>query len=111
MINDKSGVCTSIMKSDEENANIIKLILDTFLKMGVLEAAHRTEDDWSQVDDLPMNFLDYKYREVCFGLRRVFPEGHPFYDRIFYDGVENEYYDRSTDLYLDVDDLQSFGIK
>ena len=44
-------------------------------------------------------------------LERVFPEDHPYYDRIFYDPKAGEYYDRNTDLYIDVDDLQAVGIK
>ena len=44
------------------------------------------------------------------GLERVFSKGHPHYDRFFYDVKEGLYYDQSTDLYLDFNELSAYGI-
>lgn len=43
-------------------------------------------------------------------LERVFSEAHEYGNRIFYDRVEGRYYDRHTDLYLELDDLAAFGL-
>jgi hypothetical protein len=44
------------------------------------------------------------------GLERVFPAGHQYHDRIFYDTREGKYYDRYTDFFLTLEEAQSFGL-
>lgn len=44
------------------------------------------------------------------GLERVFSEGNQWHDRIFYDAAEGKYYDRYSDLYLELDQLAAFGL-
>jgi hypothetical protein len=44
------------------------------------------------------------------GLERVFPKGHRYYDRLFYDTKEGMYYDLNTDLYLSTEEAKAFGI-
>lgn len=44
------------------------------------------------------------------GLERVFSTGHQFYDVIFYDTKAGEYYNRSTDLYLSLEEVKAYGI-
>ena len=43
-------------------------------------------------------------------METVFPKGHWFYDRIFYDKHAGKYYDRYNDLYLDDAGLRKFGL-
>jgi hypothetical protein len=45
------------------------------------------------------------------GLERVFPAGHQYHDRIFYDAAEGQYYDRGSDFYLTLQEVAAFGIK
>lgn len=44
------------------------------------------------------------------GLERVFPAGHQYHDRLFYDVREGSYYDRATDLYITLDEAKAFGL-
>lgn len=44
------------------------------------------------------------------GLERVFPAGHQYHDRLFYDVREGSYYDRHTDLYLTLDEAHAMGL-
>jgi hypothetical protein len=44
------------------------------------------------------------------GLERVFSEGHQFYNVIFYDVLEGQYYNKSSDLYLSLEEVKSYGI-
>jgi len=44
------------------------------------------------------------------GLERVFSVGHQYYDRIFYDSAEGQYYDKAADMYLTLEEAKSFGI-
>lgn len=44
------------------------------------------------------------------GLERVFPKGHQFYDRIWYDPKEGKYYDRNCDFYLELEEMKRFGL-
>lgn len=44
------------------------------------------------------------------GLEFVFSENHQLRDRIFYDFREGKYYDRSSDIFLENDDLKRFGL-
>ena len=44
------------------------------------------------------------------GLERVFSAGHQYYDRIFYDVKEGEYYDRCSDLYITLEQVKTFGM-
>mgnify|MGYP000926004384 CR=1 FL=1 len=41
---------------------------------------------------------------------RVFPEGHQYHDRIWYDYQEGSYYDRSTDMFLTLEEVKAFGL-
>lgn len=43
-------------------------------------------------------------------LEHVFPKGHQYHDRIFYDYQEGQYYDKGTDMYLSLDEVKAFGI-
>ena len=45
------------------------------------------------------------------GLEYVFPEGHQYHDRIFWDIEEGSYYDRYTDLYISLEQAELFGVK
>ena len=45
-----------------------------------------------------------------FPLETVFSPGHQYHTRVFYDRVEGQYYDRSTDLYLSLDEARAMGI-
>ena len=42
------------------------------------------------------------------GLERVFSEGHELYDRIVYDIQEGAYYDKTTDIYLTLEEAAAF---
>ena len=61
-LKDPKGICTNIIKEDRENAAVIVLILEAYLSGVPLQRAHRTEDDWHTVHDLPTNFDEYRYR-------------------------------------------------
>lgn len=41
-------------------------------------------------------------------LEHVLPEGHEYHDRIFYDRRAGQYYDRSTDFYLTLEEAAAF---
>lgn len=43
-------------------------------------------------------------------LERVFSAGNQWHDRIFYDAGEGKYYDRYSDIYLELDELHKFGL-
>ena len=45
------------------------------------------------------------------GLERVFSKGHQYYDRVFYDVRDGQYYDRVTDLYLTLEEAHAFGVR
>ena len=38
----------------------------------------------------------------------VFPQGHELHDRIVYDRVAGQYYDRNTDLYLSDEEVEAY---
>lgn len=45
------------------------------------------------------------------GLERVFPVGHRYHDRLFYDALEGSYYDHADDLYVTLDQaVKVFGL-
>ena len=44
------------------------------------------------------------------GLERVFPDGHRYADRLFYDAREGSYYDKHTDLFLTLAEAAGFGL-
>jgi hypothetical protein len=44
------------------------------------------------------------------GLERIFPEGHQYHDRIFYDAREGSYYDRGSDFYITLEQAKAFGL-
>jgi hypothetical protein len=44
------------------------------------------------------------------GLEQVFPTGSQWAQRIYYDRFEGKYYDKATDLYIDVDEAQAYGV-
>ena len=41
----------------------------------------------------------------------MFSKGHQYYDRVFYDSREGQYYDRATDLYLTLEEAHAFGVR
>lgn len=43
-------------------------------------------------------------------LEQVFPIGNQWHNRIFYDRAEGKYYDRATDIYLELSDLRAYGL-
>ena len=43
-------------------------------------------------------------------LEIVFPEGHRNFGRLFYDRNEGQYYDRYSDLFVEIDDLKHYGM-
>lgn len=45
------------------------------------------------------------------GLEQVFSAGNQWHDRIFYDVSAGQYYDRYSDVYLDLSELAAFGIR
>ena len=55
------GLCTSVIKSDEENAERIRVILQAYLDGEPMERANRSADDWERVCDLPQDF-NFRYR-------------------------------------------------
>lgn len=44
------------------------------------------------------------------GLERVFPVGHRYHDRLFYDAREGSYYDLHRDWYIGLDEAAVFGL-
>lgn len=44
------------------------------------------------------------------GLESVFPRGHRYADRLYYDPKEGAYYDAHSDLYLSLEDARAFGL-
>ena len=58
----KNGLCTSIAKTDFENAEIIKLILEAHVKGSLLQSAKRSSGKWEDLTELPMEFVNYQYR-------------------------------------------------
>jgi hypothetical protein len=56
------GLCTNMMRSDAENAEVINYIIQEYLAGVALERAERLCDNWEPVSYLPMNFENYKYR-------------------------------------------------
>jgi hypothetical protein len=44
------------------------------------------------------------------GLERVFPAGHQYHDRLFYDVKEGSYYDLHGDLYISLERAKTFGL-
>ena len=45
------------------------------------------------------------------GLERVFSKGHQYFDRVFCDSREGQYYDRATDLYLTQEEAHTFRVR
>jgi hypothetical protein len=43
-------------------------------------------------------------------LETVFPPTSQWYDRILYDYMEGKYYDRYSDIYLEYDELEAYGL-
>lgn len=62
----KDGLCTSLVKTDDENVQIILLILEYWLDEPFrMERANRCEDNWASLNgEVPMNFTDFRYRIV-----------------------------------------------
>jgi len=44
------------------------------------------------------------------GLEYVFSTGHELHEVIFYDPSVGQYYNRSTDLYLTLEETKAFGM-
>ena len=44
------------------------------------------------------------------GLETVFSVGHQYHDRIYYDAAEGKYYDRYSDIYLELNQLAAYGL-
>ena len=44
------------------------------------------------------------------GCERVFPTGHQYGERLFWDVSAKEFYDRETDLYVSGSELEKFGL-
>lgn len=44
------------------------------------------------------------------GLENVFMPPNQWHDRIYYDPKEGKYYDAYADLYLELDQLQAYGL-
>lgn len=43
------------------------------------------------------------------GLEVVFSPSHHNYDVLFYDRIEGKYYDRTLDMYVELEDLPFYG--
>lgn len=43
-------------------------------------------------------------------LERVFPEGHRYYDVLWYDYQAGQYYDRAKDMFVPYEDLKGYGM-
>ena len=43
-------------------------------------------------------------------LEQVFSAGNQWHNRIFYDRKAGRYYDRATDVYLDLSELKAYGL-
>ena len=56
------GLCTSIANDDIENFSVMLGLINLYLGKTVLERATRTEQNWEEVTDLPMDFATYRYR-------------------------------------------------
>lgn len=47
---------------------------------------------------------------AVYPLENVFPYSHQYYNRIMYDYREGKHYDRATDIYLEYEELKTFGL-
>lgn len=57
-----NGLCTSINSTDRENSEIVQYIMEAFVTGRNLQKATRTSTTWENVDSLPVNFENYRYR-------------------------------------------------
>ena len=57
-----NGLCTNVMKTDEENADRMVSIIRYYLQGGTMERTRRESEEWIAVESLPMNFADFRYR-------------------------------------------------
>jgi hypothetical protein len=58
----ENGLCTSICRNGEQNAQIIKFIIDMSFKTS-LQRSCRSSDDWTYASGCPMDFATYRYRQ------------------------------------------------
>lgn len=58
------GLCTSITKTDEQNATIVRFILDAYLQGEHLQASHRADSLWHNLLDLPQDFVSFRFRKL-----------------------------------------------
>lgn len=55
------GLCTSIARSEKQNAQIIKFLADACF-LFCLERSCRSSEDWTEVTGVPGDFDTYRYR-------------------------------------------------
>lgn len=56
------GLCTSIARTDEQNAARIKVVLDAYLGGTHLQSSARCDSIWHDVLDLPQDFVNFRFR-------------------------------------------------
>jgi hypothetical protein len=56
------GLCTLVICTDAENIERIRYILQAYENGTRLEYAERTNNDWQQVNHVPMDFASLRYR-------------------------------------------------
>jgi len=61
-IQSPQGICTSIVLTDEANAEVIKTVLSNWIQHQRMQRARRATADWQDCIDMPMDFSDYLYR-------------------------------------------------
>jgi len=68
-LNSPAGLCTSVARTDERNAVIIRTILDVWLEQYQLERLPRNPESprWETVYDMPLDFANYRYRIAAYG--------------------------------------------
>lgn len=60
----EKGICTSIALNDHANFLVIQTVLSQWLSGTPIESARRTNYDWVLLHDMPMNFIDYRFRSA-----------------------------------------------
>ena len=53
---------------------------------------------------------DKRDAKMRHGLEQVFPDGHQYADRLYYDPREGQYYDAYSDWYISLDEAKAFGL-
>lgn len=63
-LHSREGLCTSIAKTDEHNALVIRYVLAAYLSGTHLQACQRADSLWHDLLDLPQDFCSYRFRTL-----------------------------------------------